>query len=91
MSQAQPQDNRMFQEMKKAAWERLRSCDPLEIAKKAGVLFDEKERVFSFASLGKQIRVNYPGFQVEGALGNGMSWLFCIIWGWLKGRPFPES
>ena len=69
MSQAKPQDNRMFQEMKKAAWERLRSCDPLETAKKAGVLFDENEGAFSFASLGRQIRVDYPGFRVEGALG----------------------
>ncbi len=68
MTQVKPQENRMFQEMKKAAWERLRSCDPLEIAKKAGVLFDEKESAFSFVSLGKQIRVSYPGFQVEGAL-----------------------
>ncbi len=70
MSQVKPQEkeNRMYQEMKKAAWERLRSCDPLEIAKKAGVLFDEKESVFSFVSLGRQIRVAYPGFQVEGAL-----------------------
>ena len=69
MSQVKPQEkeNRMYQEMKKAAWERLRSCDPLEIAKKAGVLFDEKESVFSFVSLGRQIRVAYPGFQVEGA------------------------
>ena len=68
MTQVKPQENRMYQEMKKAAWERLRSCAPLEIAKKAGVLFDEKESAFSFVSLGKQIRVSYPGFQVEGAL-----------------------
>lgn len=68
MTQVKPQENRMYQEMKKAAWERLRSCDPLEIARKAGVLFDEKESAFSFVSLGKQIRVAYPGFQVEGAL-----------------------
>lgn len=68
MTQVKPQENRMYQEMKKAAWERLRSCDPLEIARKAGVLFDEKESAFFFVSLGKQIRVSYPGFQVEGAL-----------------------
>lgn len=68
MTQVKPQENRMYQEMKKAAWERLRSCAPLEIARKAGVLFDEKESAFSFVSLGKQIRVAYPGFQVEGAL-----------------------
>lgn len=68
MTQVKPQENRMYQEMKKAAWERLRYCDPLEIARKAGVLFDEKESAFFFVSLGKQIRVAYPGFQVEGAL-----------------------
>ena len=68
MTQVKPQENRMYQEMKNAAWERLRSCDPLEIARKAGVLFDEKESAFSFVSLGRQIRVSYPGFQVEGAL-----------------------
>ncbi len=91
MSQAQPQDNRMFQEMKKAAWERLRSCDPLEIAKKAGVLFDEKERVFSFASLGKQIRVNYPGFQVEGALGEWHELVILHYLGMAEGTPLSKK
>lgn len=63
------QDNRMFQEMKKAARERLKSCSPGEIEKRAGVLFEEKESAFYLDSLGEKVKVTYPEFQVDGAAG----------------------
>lgn len=62
------QDNRMFLEMKKAAWERLKSCRTEEIVKKAGVIFEEKESAFYLNSFGGRVSVTYPGFQVKDAV-----------------------
>lgn len=61
------QKNRMFMEMKKAAWKRLKGCEPKKIQEMAGMMFEETKSAFYVNSLGKKVRINYPGFEIEGA------------------------
>ena len=56
--------NRMFYEMNQAALERLAGRDPHQIAKNAGVHFDEETQNFCFSSLGKELRVHYPDYSI---------------------------
>lgn len=57
--------NRAFSQMRKAATDRLAGCDPNEIASKANVRFDQEKNVFVFSSLGKEMTVHYPGYEME--------------------------
>ena len=57
------QKNQMYTEMQKAAKDRLKGKNPLDIAKKAGICFDGQ--VFRFHSLGQEIRVQYPDYEIS--------------------------
>ncbi len=61
------EDNRMFTEMRKAAWQRLQGCNPQEIGRRAQVAFEPQRQMFCLESLGQPVQVAYPAFAVEGA------------------------
>ena len=61
----QIRENRAFMEMMKAAREWLAGRDPIDIAKKAGIDFDEETMCFSFCCLGTKICVHYPDYEIE--------------------------
>ncbi len=56
--------NRQLIAMLIPAKERLRKYSIEEICRKAAVSFDESEKAFFFRSLGKDIRVRYPDFEL---------------------------
>ena len=60
------QENHMFQQMRKAALERLHGCDPVKIASRTGIFFDQSDSLFHLTSLGNEIRVHFPDFRTEG-------------------------
>ena len=65
MAQAeQTQKNRAFGEMMKAAKEWLADRDPMDIAKKTGIAYDEGAKRFSFISLGIEIGISYPDYEI---------------------------
>lgn len=59
------QENRAFVEMLKAAREWLAGRDPIEIAKRTGIDFNEKIKKFSLISLGMELCVSYPDYVIE--------------------------
>lgn len=58
-------ENRAFTEMLAVAQSRLAGRSPLEIAEKARVTFDQEQQAFLFSSLGENIIVHYPSYEVE--------------------------
>ncbi|MDE7242377.1 MAG: DUF3786 domain-containing protein [Oscillospiraceae bacterium] len=58
-------ENRAFCEMLAAAKSRLADQSPSEIAEKAHVFFDAGHRVFHLSSLGEEITVHYPSYDIE--------------------------
>mgnify|MGYP005785700767 CR=1 FL=1 len=60
------QENHMFQQMRKAALERLHGCDPVKIASRTGIFFDRSDSLFHLTSLGNEIRIHFPDFRTEG-------------------------
>lgn len=58
-------DNRAFSEMLAAAKRRLAGRPPAEIAAKARVRFDAARQVFQFSSLGEEMTVHYPSYEIE--------------------------
>lgn len=56
--------NRQLTAMLIPAKERLRKYSIEDICRKAAVSFDESENVFFFSSLGKDIRIRYPEFEL---------------------------
>ena len=58
-------ENRAFTEMLAVAQSRLAGRSPLEIAEKAHVTFDQEQQAFLFSSLGENIIVHYPSYEVE--------------------------
>lgn len=54
--------NQMFEEMEKAALGWLKDRDPEQIAQRAAVAFDGS--TFRFSSLGQQVCVTYPDYQI---------------------------
>ncbi len=58
-------ENRAFLEMLKAAREWLAGRDPAQIAKRAGIAYNEKSKEFSLGSLGTELRVRYPDYETE--------------------------
>ena len=63
----QPEDargNRAFEEMRKVAVDWLAGRNPLEIATNAGMGYDETDGRFSFTSLGTDVCVDYPSYQI---------------------------
>ena len=61
----QPGENRAFAEMMKAAREWLSGRDPKDIAQKAGIDYDEGAKRFSLISLGMEISISYPDYEME--------------------------
>lgn len=57
-----------FQEMRKPALQRLQGKSAEEIAARTGISFDRKRQVFALSSLGADIQVSYPGYEIRPAL-----------------------
>lgn len=61
-------ENRAFEQMRKVAVDWLSGRNPAEIARNAGLDFDEEVGCFTFTSLGEDVRVEYPSYRFEPAL-----------------------
>lgn len=57
-------ENRAFSEMLMAAKNRLAGRSPVEIAEKAHVVFDADNQEFRLFSLGEEIAVHYPSYDI---------------------------
>ena len=68
MTHQQPATNRAFQEMRKPALDRLADRTPEELSARSGILFDRKKQVFSLSSLGKNMEIDYPGYEIRPAV-----------------------
>lgn len=64
MKYDQAAPNRAFQEMRKPALNRLCGRDPAELAARTGISFDRERQVFSLSSLGQNIQISYPGYEI---------------------------
>lgn len=58
-------ENRAFSEMLSAAKSRLAGRSPAEIAEKAQVVFDTEYQAFRLFSLGEEITVHYPFYDID--------------------------
>lgn len=58
------QENRAFMEMMKTAREWLADRDPMEIADKTGIPYEEESGEFRLVSLGEEVRIHYPDYVV---------------------------
>lgn len=58
------QENRAFMEMMKVAREWLAGRDPLEISEKTGITYDKENSQFHFISLGMEINIHYPDYEI---------------------------
>jgi len=56
--------NRAFSEMLAAAKDRLMGRCPAEIAEKAHIVFDAERQVFRLFSLGEEITISYPSYDI---------------------------
>lgn len=54
--------NQMFSQMRQAALSRLANRDPKEIARNAGINYDDITKTFRFQSLGIHVSVHYPAY-----------------------------
>ncbi len=64
MQSKQTQENRAFMEMRRVAQEWLAGREPLDIAEKTGIPYDEENAQFYFTSLGKKICIRYPDYEI---------------------------
>ena len=62
-------ENRAFQEMKKAAVERLQGRSMEQIAEKAAVLLKKEQGYLELESLGQKIQIAYPSWELQEELG----------------------
>lgn len=60
--------NRSFLEMRKPALERLRGRDPEELAFRTGIHFDGDRQAFSLSSLGMELQISYPSYEISPAV-----------------------
>ena len=58
-------ENRAFQEMKKAAVERLQGRSMEQIAEKAAVLLKKEQGYLELESLGQKIQIAYPSWELQ--------------------------
>lgn len=56
--------NRTFREMEKAALERLSGIDPCRISARTDIPFDETTSTFRFSSIGIDVTVSYPSYDI---------------------------
>lgn len=61
--------NQTFEQMNKVALEWLKDRDPYEIAKNAAITYDGARRVYTFSSMGINITLTYPDYQVTPTIG----------------------
>ncbi len=64
------QENRAFEEMLKAAQSWLESHEAADIARKAGVAFDESAAHFLIPHLGRTLTVSWPDCQISPAIND---------------------
>ena len=69
-------ENRAFSEMLKAAQGWLRDRDPKEIARNAGVDFDEKHSLFRVPCLGRTLEVHWPECVISPAVSD---WPYLVV------------
>lgn len=58
-------ENRAFLKMLDAAKKRLAGRSPLEISERANVTFDAEHQDFQLSSLGEEVIVHYPSYNIE--------------------------
>ena len=58
-------ENRAFSEMLTAAKSRLAGLSPAEIAGRAHVAFDAGHQIFLLSSLGEEVSIHYPSYDIE--------------------------
>ena len=68
--------NQTFGQMNKVALEWLKDRDPVEIARRAGVSYDEKKQVFTFSSMGILLTLTWPDYTVSPQIGG---WHYLLI------------
>ena len=68
MTHQQPTTNRAFQEMRKPALDRLADRVPEELSARTGIPFDRQRQVFSLSSLGRNMEIDYPGYEIRPAV-----------------------
>ena len=56
--------NQMFSQMNQAALTRLKDRNPREIARNAGVHYDEDTQVFHIPTMGMDVAVSYPDYHL---------------------------
>lgn len=56
-------ENRAFEEMRKATVEKLQHKSPLEIAQKAGIVYDVETKQFRVNTLGNTFLISYPEYR----------------------------
>ena len=54
--------NQMFSQMNLAALTRLKDREPREIARNAGVCYDEETQIFHIPTMGMDVTVSYPDY-----------------------------
>ena len=64
------EDNRMFRRMLDAARQRLAGRNPHEIARNAGVIFDEAASEFCIVTLGRSLNLPFPGLELPPDMQN---------------------
>lgn len=68
LTHQQPTTNRAFQEMRKSALDRLADRVPEELSARTGIPFDRQRQVFSLSSLGRNMEIDYPGYEIRPAV-----------------------
>lgn len=58
------EENRQFSEMLKSAIQKLDKYTPEDIVKRTNIEFDKEKSEFHFMSLGKEIHISYPDFNI---------------------------
>lgn len=54
-----------FEEMQQAALARLDGKQPEEIAARTALTYDRRRQCFTFASLGQDVEIHYPGYTIQ--------------------------
>lgn len=68
--------NQTFEEMNRVALEWLKGRNPHEIAKNAGITYDSARQVYTFFSMGIEMTVTYPDYQITPKIGR---WHYLLI------------
>lgn len=60
--------NRAFQKMRKSALQRLQGRAAADTAVRTGIPFNRQRQVFSLSSLGREIQISYPRWEISPAV-----------------------